>query len=204
MVEKPLSKREVRQVRLDAEKHLSRALASSTWRGVESTHRRMLEFRGEWEAATGEKLSKAEATILWVRGSKEVPGISTSTALQYVQNVKSAEKRVGVPLDSQALRDFERSLKRQHCARRSRLFRRRRRTWRRPSRGSGTPIRCWLWRWLGRDSAGGGDVTDSTRAPSLEETRRVTRHSSIEALVRYLPAGKIALAAETAAASRRL
>ncbi|KAJ9458340.1 hypothetical protein DIPPA_12838 [Diplonema papillatum] len=121
MVEKPLSKREVRQVRLDVEKHLSRALASSTWRGVESTHRRMLEFRGEWEAATGEKLSKAEATILWVsrklRGSKEIPGISMSTALQYVQNVKSAEKRVGVPLDSQALRDFERSLKRQGALR---------------------------------------------------------------------------------------
>ncbi|KAJ9455184.1 hypothetical protein DIPPA_31532 [Diplonema papillatum] len=297
MVEKPLSKREVRQVRLDAEKHLSRALASSTWRGVESTHRRMLEFRGEWEAATGEKLSKAEATILWVsrklRGSKEAPGISTSTALQYVQNVKSAEKRVGVPLDSQALRDFERSLKRQGALRPqkqalpateedvAKAIARERHTdtmlalalaWRGAARvadvtglkaGDVTRQKDFLainWSDTKSDPFKLGVTTgivlpehlDSIlekklrrKAPqdrllatsyrrmsaalkrvrkgltghslrrgaaaslldaglSLEEIRRVTRHSSIEALVRYLPAGKIALAAETAAASRKL
>ncbi|KAJ9459386.1 hypothetical protein DIPPA_28813 [Diplonema papillatum] len=249
MVEKPLSKREVRQVRLDAEKHLSRALASSTWRGVESTHRRMLEFRGEWEAATGEKLSKAEATILWVsrklRGSKEVLGISTSTALQYVQNVKSAEKRVGVPLDSQALRDFERSLKRQGALRPQKqalpateedvakaIARERPRdgkdflaiNW---SDTKSDPFKLGVTtgivlpehldsilekklrrkapqdRLLATSYRRGAATSLLDAGLSLEEIRS-TRHSSIEALVRYLPAGKIALAAETAAASRRL
>ncbi|KAJ9435026.1 hypothetical protein DIPPA_04989 [Diplonema papillatum] len=285
----------MRRVEVAARNHLSLALASSTWRSLESTHRRMLQFKWNWESRSEREIDVPTAVVLWLtRKMLGEPGrapIVCSSALQYLQDLKSAQRRVGAPIsDSQVVRDFERSLRRQGAMR--------------PTRQAVPATHQDIQRVLRKEAgsqvglaialawAGAARVSDVTRLTvgdvswedgfvavnwsqtksdpfrlgvttglvlsedwsaelrrhvegrppgelilsvsyaqvkaalkrarpeltghsirrgalfrllqkglHLEEIRRVSRHSSLDALVRYLPAGKLAVARETATSS---
>ncbi|KAJ9466241.1 hypothetical protein DIPPA_00851 [Diplonema papillatum] len=116
----------MKRVTAAANCHLSQALADSTWRSLESVHRRMLQFKWNWEAQSGQEIDVPTAVVLWLsRKMLGEPGrkpIICSSALQYMQDLKSAQRRFGTPIgDSQIVRDFERSLRsvrqsRRRCA----------------------------------------------------------------------------------------
>ncbi|KAJ9436999.1 Synaptobrevin-like protein YKT6 [Diplonema papillatum] len=114
LLEPPLSNGERERLVGKANSYIGDALALSTRRGVHSVYRRFLEFRHHWETRFGTPLDVPTAVVLFVTRllSRELNPISPSTAIQYVVNVQSAEKRLGRPIESQLVRDFVRSLKR--------------------------------------------------------------------------------------------
>ncbi|KAJ9436716.1 hypothetical protein DIPPA_21970, partial [Diplonema papillatum] len=114
LLEPPLSNGERERLVGKANSYIGDALALSTRRGVHSVYRRFLEFRRHWETRFGTPLDVPTAVVLFVTRllSREPNSISTSTAVQYVVNIQSAERRLGRPIESQLVRDFVRSLKR--------------------------------------------------------------------------------------------
>ncbi|KAJ9437841.1 Gag-Pro-Pol polyprotein, partial [Diplonema papillatum] len=114
LLEPPLSNGERERLVGKANSYIGDALALSTRRGVHSVYRRFLEFRRHWETRFGTPLDVPTAVVLFVTRllSREPNSISTSTAVQYVVNIQSAERRLGRPIESQLVRDFIRSLKR--------------------------------------------------------------------------------------------
>jgi integrase len=94
------------------------ALAPSTWSGLESCWRRLLEFRLDWGLASGQNLTVPEAVVLWIAFKQQSGAIICSSALQYVQNLKSAAKRFGEDISqNQLVMDFERALLRRGAKR---------------------------------------------------------------------------------------
>lgn len=118
VVERPLSCQDRRRVEREANRHLGEALALSTWRSLESTHRRFLEFIRNWEDQEGYRLPTSTALILWVEKMMSLDQLSVQSALTYAYNVISAEKRFRSPIPmTQQLRDFIRSLRRRGAMR---------------------------------------------------------------------------------------
>ena len=112
--EDPLTAREAQRIAKRAVKTLGEALAPSTWRGLEGPHRRLLQFRHEWEQTTGVLLPWDLCIIYWVQRlmSEADSPLRPSSALQYVSRAVAAMSRMGVVVDSQLLQDFKRGLKR--------------------------------------------------------------------------------------------
>ena len=114
-----LTKAEATRVAKSATKTVGDALAASTWRGIEATHRRLVQFKELWLEATGVDLPWDLAIVYWVQRlmmSAESP-LSTASALEYVMRAKSALRRMGTVVESQMLLDFVRGLKRQGALR---------------------------------------------------------------------------------------
>ncbi|KAJ9454713.1 hypothetical protein DIPPA_29210 [Diplonema papillatum] len=110
--EPPLSPGERERLVRTANAYIGDALALSTRRGIHSVYRRFLEFRRHWEAVSDDPLDVPTALVLFVTRLLARGDICAASAVQYVVNVQSAEKRLGRPVDSQLVRDFVRSLKR--------------------------------------------------------------------------------------------
>lgn len=110
--EPPLAEGERSKLITSANAYIGDALALSTRRGVHSVYRRFLEFSRHWEMQCGTPLDVPTAVVLFVTRLLSRGDISKSSAVQYVVDIQSAEKRLGRPLDSQLVRDFVRSLKR--------------------------------------------------------------------------------------------
>ncbi|KAJ9435067.1 hypothetical protein DIPPA_31853, partial [Diplonema papillatum] len=110
--EPPLSPGERERLVRSANTYIGDALALSTRRGIHSVYRRFLEFRRHWEAVSDDPLDVPTALVLFVTRLLARGDICAASAVQYVVNVQSAEKRLGRPVDSQLVRDFVRSLKR--------------------------------------------------------------------------------------------
>ena len=116
-VEPPISKRDVHKVAKGTMHTLGEALAPSTWRGLEATHRRLLQFRTEWWQTTGVELGWDLTVMHWVQRLLMEGDITIPSALEYVLRAQGALKRLGHPVDSQLLRDFTRALRRQGAMR---------------------------------------------------------------------------------------
>ncbi|KAJ9435166.1 hypothetical protein DIPPA_33724, partial [Diplonema papillatum] len=110
--EPPLSPGERNRLVRTANAYVADALALSTRRGIHSVYRRFLEFRRHWDAEADSQLDVPTALVLFVTRLLSRGDICAASAVQYVVNVQSAEKRLGRPVDSQLVRDFVRSLKR--------------------------------------------------------------------------------------------
>ena len=96
----------------------SLALAPSTSAGLDSTFRRLREFQREWTRSSGISLSTGDAVVLWLSYKLQSEQILLSSALQYLQNLKSATRRAGDPIGHlQAVKDLERASKRQGAKR---------------------------------------------------------------------------------------
>ncbi|KAJ9438646.1 hypothetical protein DIPPA_02380 [Diplonema papillatum] len=95
----------------DARELMQAALAPSTWRGMESVHRRFLQFRRMLDV-----LSPTEtptALLLFITRLLRRGDISIPSALTYVNSLVSAERRVGNDLQgSIVIKDLRRALRR--------------------------------------------------------------------------------------------
>ena len=110
--EAPLTATNARNIAKGTMRTLGEALAPSTWRGLEATHRRLLQFREQWWLTTGVELGWDLAVMHWVQRLLSKGDITVSSALEYVVRAQGALKRMGHPVDSQLLRDFTRALRR--------------------------------------------------------------------------------------------
>ena len=115
--EAPLTSRDARNIAKGTMRTLGDALAPSTWRGLEATHRRLLQFREQWWQATGVELGWDLTVMHWVQRLLARDDITVASALEYVVRAQGALKRMGHPVDSQLLRDFTRALRRQGAMR---------------------------------------------------------------------------------------
>eukprot|EP01064_Diplonema_japonicum_P024589 TRINITY_DN3519_c0_g1_i1.p1 TRINITY_DN3519_c0_g1~~TRINITY_DN3519_c0_g1_i1.p1 ORF type:complete len:271 (-),score=41.07 TRINITY_DN3519_c0_g1_i1:1665-2477(-) len=89
------------------------ALSEQYWASITSVYRRFLEFRKHWDVP-----STPWAIILFVTKLMTLNDLKVQSALQYCVNIRAAEARYGQgPVQSRALRDFERSLRRQGALR---------------------------------------------------------------------------------------
>ncbi|KAJ9449058.1 hypothetical protein DIPPA_24886 [Diplonema papillatum] len=95
----------------DARELMQAALAPSTWRGMESVHRRFLQFRRMLDVTSPTETPTALLlfiTRLLRRGDMSIP-----SALTYVNSLVSAVGRVGNDLQgSIVIKDLRRALRR--------------------------------------------------------------------------------------------
>ena len=110
----PLSKKGATQVAKQAARTIGEALAPSTWKGLEASHRRLLQFRSTWAEATGVVLPWDLTIVYWVQSlmSNSTAPLSVQSAKEYVTRAVSALSRMGIKAETQLLRDFSRALRR--------------------------------------------------------------------------------------------
>ena len=109
-----LTPQKCKEIRDSFQKTLTHALAPTYWKTLRRAYDQYTQFRRQWADTAGRMPPHDECAMLWAT-SQRLGGLSTSSTLQYLNNIAGALRRFeGYPLDSvQVLSDYRRALKRQ-------------------------------------------------------------------------------------------